>query len=303
MKGVVHVLGSAAGGAVPQWNCACRVCRLAWAGDPRVAWRTQASLAVTGDGEQWTIIGAAPDLLTQIRSRHFLHPRTATLRGSPISAVVLASAEIDHVSGLLSLREGHAFNLIALPGVHTVLDSNPVFDALHPSLVVRRVAAPGESIAASPGIAIELHPVIGKVPLYLETERTDFQAEPLGATSAVVIGVNGRRVAYVPCCAAITDELLGLLSTADILFFDGTVFENCELISAGVGTKTGTRMGHVAISGPQGSLARFDRLTRPRRIFTHINNTNPVLIDASPERRAADTAGWEIAFDGMEIIP
>ncbi len=292
------VLGAAAGGGFPQWNCRCPVCRLAWAGDKRVKPRTQASLAVSADGEHWILLNASPDLRAQIQANQSLHPRGET-RGSPIAGVVLTGAEIDQTAGLLSLRERSPFTLYATPATLAAIADNPMFAALAPNVVTRRAVVSGERLALGHGIEAELFIVPGKVPLYLEDDDPDTASE-----SAANVGVeifNGTsRLAYVPGAAAITPAAMQRLARADVIFFDGTLFTDDEMIATGTGEKTGRRMGHMPLDGPDGSLAALAGL-RARRIFVHINNTNPILIEGSPERGRVVAAGWEIAEDGLEI--
>jgi pyrroloquinoline quinone biosynthesis protein B len=295
------VLGAAAGGGYPQWNCRCGVCRLAWDGDARVTPRTQSSLAVTGDGTSYTLLNASPDLGQQIRATRALWPREGT-RDSPIGAVVLTNGDIDHIAGLLTLRERQPFRLVALAPVHAVLAADPMFRVLDDAVVERVVAKPGETIETTPGVRIALAPVPGKVPLYREGAEPEIGVET--GETAGVFGLAGTiRLAYVPGCAAFTDALMGRLSQADVVLFDGTLFEDDEMIRAEVGTKTGRRMGHLPIAGRGGSLDVLQQLDVSRTIYVHLNNTNPVLIEGSPERRAVEDAGIEIAHDGMEIAP
>src|SRR5262249_30065614 len=292
------VLGAAAGGGFPQWNCNCDVCRLAWAGDKRVRPRGQASLAVTGDGRRWALLNASPDLRAQIGATAQLHP-CGPMRGSPIAAVVLTGAEIDQSVGLLSLREGPPFHLSApatpLPG----FADNPLFGVLSDHVVTRRTIRPGERFALVPGIEAELFIVPGKLPLYLEGSVSDTEREP-AANVGVELSDGRGRIAYVPGAAALTPELRQRLAGANVLFFDGTLFTDDEMIPAGSGNKSGRRMGHMPIDGPDGSLGALAGLSG-RRVFVHINNTNPLLIDGSPERVRVTDAGWEIAEDGMQI--
>lgn len=295
------VLGAAAGGGYPQWNCRCGVCRLAWDGDSRVTPRTQSSLAVTGDGASYTLLNASPDLGQQIRATPALWPRQG-LRDSPIGAVVLTNGDIDHVAGLLSLRERQPFRLVALAPVHAALDANPMFGVLQGGVVERIVARPGEKIETTPGVRIALSPVPGKVPLYREGEEPEIGVET-GETAGVFGSAAAVPFAYVPGCAALTDPLIGWLSDSDVVLFDGTLFDDDEMIRAEVGSKTGLRMGHVPISGPGGSLDVLRRLGVRRTIYVHLNNTNPILIEGSPERRLVEQAGIEVAYDGMEILP
>jgi pyrroloquinoline quinone biosynthesis protein B len=289
------VLGSAAGGGFPQWNCRCPVCRLAWAGDARVRARTQASLAVSGNGCDWVLINAAPDLPHQLRRTPALHPLGDT-RGSPIKAVVLTGAEIDQVTGLLSLREREPFALYATAATLAAIAGNSMFAAL--DQVARHAVTPGAPMALPGGLAAELFMVPGKVPLYLEGENPDTAMES-AANVGVEISAAGARLLFVPGAAAVTDAMRARMARADVVLFDGTLYRDDEMIVTGAGAKTGRRMGHLPIEG--GSLAAFEGIAA-RRIYVHINNTNPVLIDGSPERRAVERAGWEVAEDGMEIV-
>ena len=296
------VLGAAAGGGFPQWNCRCAVCRLAWAGDKRVKPRTQASLAVSADGEHWILLNASPDLRAQIQANQSLQPRGQThdnARGSPITAVVLTGAEIDQTAGLLSLRERSPFALYATAATLAAIADNPMFAALAPDMVARRAVVPGERFALGHGLEAELFIVPGKVPLYLEGDDPDTASES-AANVGVEIFNGAARLAFVPGAAAITPAVMQRLARADVIFFDGTLFTDDEMIATATGTKTGRRMGHMPLDGPDGSLVALAGL-RARRIFVHINNTNPILIDGSPERARVEAAGWEIAEDGMEV--
>jgi pyrroloquinoline quinone biosynthesis protein B len=297
------VLGAAAGGGFPQWNCRCAVCRLAWASDKRVKPRTQASLAVSADGEHWILLNASPDLRTQIQANQNLHPRGQAhdnARGSPIAAVVLTGAEIDQTAGLLSLRERSPFALHATAATLAAIADNPMFAALAPDVVARRAVVPGQRFALGHGIEAELFIVPGKVPLYLEGDDPDTASES-AANVGVEIFNGASRLAFVPGAAAITPAVMQRLARADVIFFDGTLFTDDEMIATGTGSKTGRRMGHMPLDGPDGSLVALAGL-RARRIFMHINNTNPILIEDSPERGRAVEAGWEIAEDGLEVV-
>jgi len=291
------VLGAAAGGAFPQWNCRCPVCELAWRGDPRVRQRTQASLAVSAGNGQWTIINASPDLGQQLRAAPALHPQSG-LRGSPIDAVVLTGAEIDQITGLLSLREGTRFKLFATAASHAAVADNAMFDAM--SAMVRHAVAPGETFMLAGGIEAGLFTVPGKVPLYLEGENPDLAAET-AANVGIEFVREGARLVFVPGAAAVTDAMRERFANADVVLFDGTLFTDDEMQRAGVGAKTGRRMGHMPIDGKDGSLKALEGIGA-RRIFTHINNTNPIHIAGSPERAKVEAAGWEVAEDGMEIV-
>src|SRR6202451_930609 len=296
------VLGAAAGGGFPQWNCRCAGWRLAWAGDKRVKPRTQASLAVSADGERWILLNASPDLRAQIQANQNLQPRGQThdnARGSPIAAVVLTGAEIDQTAGLLSLRERSPFTLHATAATLAAIADNPMFAALAPDVVARHAAVPGERFGLGHGIEAELFIVPGKVPLYLEGDDPDTASES-SANVGVEISSSDARLAFVPGAAAITPAVMQRLERADVIFFDGTLFRDDEMIASGTGTKTGRRMGHMPLDGPDGSLAALAGL-RARRIFVHINNTNPTLVDGSPDRGGVIAAGWEIAEDSLEV--
>jgi len=295
---IAIVLGSAAGGGYPQWNCRCSVCRLAWAGDPRVRARTQASLAVSVDGERWALINAAPDLRAQIQATPRLHPRGES-RGSPIAAVVLTGGEIDQTAGLLNLRERSPFALYATATTLAAVAGNPMFGVLASDLVRRHAIVPGARFAPLPGLDAELFMVPGKVPLYLEGDDPDTAAET-AANVGVELSDGQRRLLYVPGAAAVTPALRTRLAHADVLLFDGTLYCDDEMIRSGTGEKTGRRMGHMPVDGPDGSLAALAGVAG-RKILVHINNTNPLLVDGSPERRRVEAAGWHVAFDGMEI--
>jgi pyrroloquinoline quinone biosynthesis protein B len=223
------------------------------------------------------------------------------LRHSPIEAVVLTNGDVDHVAGLLSLRERQPFRLIALPPVLAALTENPIFEVLAGEVVERVEARPGVALAAA-GLDIELFPVPGKAPLYREGADPVIGAETGETVGVMVRSGSGRgTLAYVPGCADLTPALLERLAQADALLFDGTLYTDDEMIAAGVGRKTGRRMGHMPIAGPGGSLERLRGLPARKKVYIHINNTNPVLVEGSAERRAVEAAGFEVAFDGLEI--
>jgi pyrroloquinoline quinone biosynthesis protein B len=292
------VLGAAAGGGFPQWNCRCRVCDLAWAGDARVKPRTQASLAVSADGERWLLLNASPDLRAQLQATPALHPRGEP-RGSPIAAVVLTGGEVDQTAGLLHLREREPFTLFATAETLVTVAANPMFAVLAADVVRRRVAALGEPCTPVPGLSAELFTVPGKLPLYLEGDNPALDAET-AANVGVELVADGKRLVYVPGAAAVTPALMARFARADVVLFDGTLYDDNEMIASATGTKSGRRMGHMPIEGG-GSLAALAGLAA-RRIYIHINNTNPILIDGSPERRRVNAAGFEVAEDGMEIV-
>ncbi len=293
------VIGAAGGGGFPQWNCRCPVCRLAWAADRRVKPRTQASLAVSADGARWVLLNASSDLRAQVQATPALQPR-AEPRGSPIAAVILTGAEVDQVAGLLTLRERQGFTVFATAETLAVLGANPMFRVLATDVVTRSAVARDKPFPLPGGLNAELFAVPGKVALYLEGDDPALAAES-GANVGVEIACGGRRLAYVPSAAGVTAALRQRLARADVVLFDGTLFTDDEMILTGTGGKTGRRMGHMPLTGEGGTLAALAGLPG-RRILTHINNTNPILIEGSAERRKVEALGFEIAEDGMEIV-
>ena len=302
----IFVLGSAAGGGSPQWNCLCGVCRLYWQGDERVEARSQSSIAVTADGRHWLLLNASPDLRQQIMNSPPMMPTACEAgdarRASPISAVLVTNGDVDHVAGLLTLREKQDFALYGTAGVLDVIAKNDVFSVLDPAHVSRRTAELGRAFTPVPGLEVEIFSVPGKVPLYLERGEVDVGEEG-EMTVGVRLSAHGRTAFYIPGCARVTDALRERVRGADALLFDGTVFVDDEMQNAGVGVKTGRRMGHIPISGEGGSLNAFDDLGIGARAYIHINNTNPILIRGSEERQAVEAAGWTVTHDGMEIAP
>lgn len=293
------ILGSAAGGGLPQWNCRCTVCELARSGDPRVTPRTQSSIAVSQDGEHWLLVNASPDIRQQIGETPDLHPKTGA-RHSPIAAVLLTNGDVDHVAGLLTLRESQPFSLFATTTTRESVDANRIFSVANPDFVPRLPVRMDEPFEPVPGLSVDMFAVPGKVPLWLEDETMKI-GEATETTVGLEIVADGRRLLYIPGCADITDAVKRRIEGADALLFDGTLWTDREMIDAGLGQKTGKRMGHVPMSGPEGSIESLAPVSIGRRIFVHINNTNPALIDDSEERETAEAAGWEVGHDGMRI--
>jgi pyrroloquinoline quinone biosynthesis protein B len=275
------------------------VCQLAWAGDTRVQARTQASLAVSGDGAQWILLNATPDLRAQLLATPCLQPR-AGLRSSSIAAVILTGAEVDQVAGLLTLRERQTFTVLATGDTLAALEANPIFGVLAAGVVRRQKVALDVRFPLPGDLEAELFAVPGKVALYLEGEAPALAAAT-GANVGVEITCGTRRLVYVPGAAAVPPAMHERLARADVVLFDATLFTDDEMIATGTGEKTGRRMGHMPLDGADGTLAALAGLGR-RRILTHINNTNPILIEGSPQRRKVEAAGFEVAQDGMEIV-
>jgi pyrroloquinoline quinone biosynthesis protein B len=301
------VLGSAAGGGFPQWNSNAPACRRARAGDRAAVARSQTSLAVSANGRDWFILNASPDLRLQIEATAALHP-TEALRSSPIAGVLVPGGDVDALAGLLHLRERHRFSVYAPERVLAVIAANPIFHVLAPDCV-ERVALPLDrpvelvGAVGPSGVAVAAFAVPAKVPLFLETAGQDPQIAEAGDSVGfqIIDSGTGKSFFFIPGCAAMTDRLRRRLTGSELVFFDGTLWRDDEMIRLGVGNKTGRRMGHMSMSGDNGAIAAFRDLGVKRRVFIHINNSNPVLLDDSPERQLAEAAGWEIAYDGMEV--
>lgn len=259
---------------------------------------TQSSIAVSYDGDNWAIINASPDIRVQLCATPALHPTGP--RDLPLKAVLLTNGDIDHVAGLLTLREKQPFTLFATEEIHGVLAANPIFSALDPALVDRRPVELEHPFALVPGLQATLFAVPGKVPLYMEGQEvvTDLEGQQ---TVGVELASASGRAFYIPGCARVTAALAERLKGAPLVLFDGTLWDDDEMIRTGLGQKTGRRMGHIAIGGPEGSLAALAGLGIGRGVYVHLNNTNPAVDPESPEAAEARAAGWEIAQDGMEI--
>lgn len=301
----VIVLGAAAGGGFPQWNSAGPGCLRARRGDITAPARTQASVAVSADGENWVLVNASPDLRQQIAATPVLHPRQGKLRHSPVAAVVLTGGEVDAVMGLLHLRERHRFEIWGAPPALSVLEANPIFRAVNPDMVSRRPLPIGEEFDLH-GLRITAYPVPGKVPLFAEEAglAADAAVAPVtedGEALGLALSAGGGNLHIIPGCAMMTTALRERLAGAECVLFDGTLFTDDEMIRMGAGPKTGRRMGHMPMTGPGGTLEAFQDLGVRRRIFLHVNNTNPALLADSLERAELTAAGWEVAEDGMEI--
>lgn len=291
----IVVLGAAAGGGLPQWNCGCGNCKAARMG--QIAPMTQSSVAVSADGADWVVLNASPDIGGQLMRTPALHPRT--LRDTPIKSVVLTNGDIDHIAGLLTLREKTGFCAYATAEGLGILSGNSVFNVLDPDFVTRETITLDVPFTPVAGLTVTPFAVPGKVALFLEGSEVNLQE--VGETTIGLMLEHGETcAAYVPGCAALPDWVVTHLKDVDLLMFDGTVWNNDDMQRTGTGQKTGARMGHIPMNGDQGSLARLADLTA-RKVFVHINNTNPVLNPVAAERQAVLDAGWEIAHDGMEI--
>jgi pyrroloquinoline quinone biosynthesis protein B len=297
----VHILGSAAGGGFPQWNCGCENCLLARSGDARVAPRTVDSIAVTAT-DRWLLVNASPDLSRQLERFAPLHPRAR--RDTPIGAIALTNGDLDHVLGLLSMREWQPLVVLATERVHAgLVDCNAMLRTLArkaDQVTWKRLELGREVVLDDIGIAITAIAAPGKLPVHLVGLIEPSMEDNVALRIRELVG--GRTVVVATAMGAI-DGIDALAQGADALLFDGTFWSEDELVTLGLGAARARDMAHVPIGGAQGSLARLAHLSTARRIFTHINNTNPILQEGSPERSAVERNGWQIAYDGLEFSP
>ncbi len=308
----VRVLGSAAGGGFPQWNCACPNCSSLRAGTFHGKARTQTQLAISADSETWFLLGASPDLRTQIESTPELRPRAAknVTRDSPIAGAVLLNADIDHVLGLLLLRELQPLRVYATKSVRRILTKdNSMFGMLQriPNQVSWIEFAPAASFTLSDpegedsGLRCRTLPLGTHFPAYVSAPRRS-QLSPLESSLGVIIeSLSGKRLAFMPAIPRLDATLIKQLESCDVILIDGTFWSADELTSMQGSTQSAWDMGHVPVSSNEGSLAKLAHLRHPRKIYVHINNTNPMLNEDSPEYRQVREAGWEIAEDGWQF--
>ncbi len=305
----VEILGSAAGGGFPQWNCACRNCRALRGGVFPGKARNQLQVAISDAGSAWFLLNASPDLRAQIEANPFLHPRNG-LRQSPIGGVVLTSADLDQALGLLLLRELQPLQIYSTASIRSILrNDNSMFGMLErvPQQAQWQDVVPGNAfgLASTAGeqSGIQCWPVsLGtRFPAYVTPERAAALQPEDALLGLILQSAGGRRLGYFPAVPALTDALMEQLETVDVLLFDGTFWSDDELIQIQGSGQTARQMGHIPVSSEQGSLHRLAGLKRQRKIFVHINNTNPMLDESGPEYRRVREAGWEMAEDGWGI--
>ncbi|MGH7271461.1 MAG: pyrroloquinoline quinone biosynthesis protein PqqB [Polyangiaceae bacterium] len=300
----VHVLGSGAGGGLPQWNCGCENCALVRAGDARIAPRTQDSIAITSTGDRWLVINASPDVLRQIEHFEPLWPRAQ--RHTPIGAITLTNGDLDHVVGLLSLRESQPLRILATDRVRAGLTGhNAMLRTLERTVdqVTWTHLELGREVALDDiGVGVTAHPAPGKLPVHLAA-LLDPSPEDNVALRVRDLA-TGRSVVIATAMGAL-DGAHALAQGADAVFFDGTFWSEDELVARGLGKARAGDMAHVPVGGPAGSLAYFGSpspaASAMRRVYTHINNTNPILRSDARECAEVLAAGWEIALDGMDL--
>lgn len=300
----IRVLGSAAGGGFPQWNCNCRNCDGVRRGTVRASVRTQSSIAVSGDDENWVLFNASPDVLQQIRSFPALQPARA-LRDTAICAIVLIDAQIDHTTGLLMLREHRApHQLWCTAEVREDLSAgNPLFGVLghYCGIDWHDVPLAGRfDIVGAPGVAFEALPLTSNAPPYSPHRDQPRPGDNIGVT--LVDAKSGRRVFYAPGLGEMEPHVWAAMLAADCVLVDGTLWTDDEMIRLGASQKTSRAMGHLPQSGPGGMIEWLDRLpVTTRKVLIHINNTNPILDEDSAERAVLAAHGIEVAWDGMEL--
>jgi pyrroloquinoline quinone biosynthesis protein B len=305
----VKILGSAAGGGFPQWNCGCANCSSLRAGRFHGKARTQTQVAISHDSRSWFLLGASPDLRVQIEATPELHPRDG-LRQSPIAGLVLASADIDHVFGLLLLRELQPLRVYGAASILRILrEENTMFCMLNRARqqAVWSEIVPGKqfSLLSAEGTDSDLRCealTLGtRYPAYVPQERAAALAPSEASLGLILQSKSGRRLAFMPAVPQLDDAVFKQLESTDVLLFDGTFWSDDELTRIQGCGQTAGEMGHMPISSAGGSFKRLARLSRPRKIFLHINNTNPILDESSPEHRAVRDGGWEVAEDGWQF--
>ncbi|MGB8889500.1 MAG: pyrroloquinoline quinone biosynthesis protein PqqB [Candidatus Korobacteraceae bacterium] len=305
----IEILGSAAGGGFPQWNCNCRNCHSLRAGNFSGKSRTQTQVAVSNDGRTWFLLNASPDLRIQIERTPALQPRSG-VRDSPIAGVLLTSADLDQIAGLLSLRELQPFQIYCTPSLRQILrEDNSAFGMLNrlPQQAGWTDISLGESFPLlnmagdDSGICCEVFSLEKKYPVYVAPERAAALKPEEASLGVMLTAASGGRLAYMPAVPAINQCVLQLLETADLILFDGTFWSDDELIQVQGSGATAREMGHVPLSGSDGSLRALAGLKRPRKVFVHVNNTNPMLDESGDEYRQLGTAGWEVAEDGWRF--
>jgi pyrroloquinoline quinone biosynthesis protein B len=306
----VRILGSAAGGGYPQWNCGCPGCRVVRSAEGLAEPRQQSSLAVRPDGGPWHLVNASPDVRQQLEL--IRDPSDTQVRSNPFAGVILSDAEIDHTAGLIVLRESSTpLRIYGTAAVREALTLGfPVLDVLEAYCGVEwTLLEPDNPLdLVGPdgrGMRVEAFEVPGDPPLYMRRMSTGNGAEPPppGTASGLVFTdlATGSTAVYAPAVGELNEDLLARLAGADVALLDGTFWSNEELTSQGVGKRTALDMGHLPLSGLEGSLERLKRTGGVRKVLVHINNSNPILLRGSEERRAVEAAGVEISYDGMTV--
>ena len=296
------LLGTAAGGGIPQWNCSCRICALSRQHPEIVPPRLQLQASISGAGNQWILLNASPDLRSQIESNEELQSSPANgERNTPIEAIILTGAELDQVLGLLLMREFQPLIVYATPLVRETLEANSFFNMMHrvPNQLTWVDMTPGTTFyVGDSGIACTPIPLAGGLPSYAPKSNAGIVGE---ASVGLLLEGGGKRVAYTPVVPAITAELKAIYESCDVVLMDGSFWSDGELIGTHRGTPLATDIGHLPLSGAAGTIELMADVTSPEKIFIHINNTNPILDPRSAEHAAVLQAGWQIGYDGWEL--
>ena len=300
----IQVLGSSAGGGLPQFNCNCNNCKAYRAGSSTVKRRTQSSITISEDGENWILFNASPDILEQIHNSPFLHP--TKLRETKIKAIVFIDAQIDHTTGLLMLREGCPHEVYCTKEVNEELNTSfPLFKMLkhwdgggtnYHEIVPNNTQF---SIPVMPNYEFYAHPLISNAPPY-----SKYRDKPRAGDNIGVVVVNkktGKRLFYLPGLGVLEDHIIEEMAKADVLLIEGTLWTNDEMIKGNFSKKLGTEMGHIPLNGENGLIKVLDSLEKPRKILIHINNTNPILDESTNEYKELISHGIEVSYDGMSI--
>lgn len=308
----LKLLGTAAGGGFPQWNCSCANCSRVRSGGFKFKPRTQSQVAVTPDGERWILLNASPDLRTQIESFEDLHPKkNSNSRHSPIDTIILTNPDLDHVLGLLLLRELQQLHVYGAPSVKKILfKDNSMFGMLQRKTdqILWTDLFSGTEVdilfkdGKKSGLKCQAISLSSRFPMYVQLKG----AEDLNPSEAV-FGLKitdtktGKSFLHMPGVGQVDPKLLSLMNETDLILFDGTFWTEDELKKIDPSAKQAKEMGHIPQSGPSGSLALLSSLSRPKKVFMHINNTNPILDEESEEHHAVLKAGWLVGYDGMEF--
>ncbi|WP_323123252.1 pyrroloquinoline quinone biosynthesis protein PqqB [Burkholderia alba] len=301
---LVHILGSAAGGGFPQWNCNCANCAGFRDGTVDARARTQSSIALSDDGVNWVLCNASPDIRAQLQGFAPMQPGRA-LRDTGIGAIVLMDSQIDHTTGLLSLREGCPLQVWCTAQVHQDLSTGfPLFEMLKPwngGLCWHRIELDGRFVVpACPNLRFTPCPLRSAAPPYSPHRFDPHPGDNIGLWVEDLR--TGGTLFYAPGLGEVDDALLRRMQAADCLLVDGTLWDDDEMQRRGVGARTGREMGHLALNGPGGMLDVFARIPGPRKVLIHVNNTNPILDEHSAEREELTRRGVQVAFDGMQIL-
>jgi pyrroloquinoline quinone biosynthesis protein B len=301
----IRLLGTAAGGGFPQWNCQCVNCREARSGSGRARPRTQSSVAISANDRDWFLLNASPDIRFQIESFHPLHPPLDRSRGTPIQAVLLTNADLDHALGLLALREGARLKVHATESTQRSLSSSFDLAGLMNVFCGIEWMAPAKSesplltsTGTESGLEYRALALPGKSPRWEKSSPASV-GDSIGYW--IVDLRSGGRLLFMPDVEALTSEAIALMQQSDVILFDGTFWSETEMIDAGLSKTTAKQMGHMPISGEEGSLSHLAKAKTRKKIYLHINNTNPILLEGSAERQAVEEAGIVVGMDGMDF--